>query len=291
MMLHPISIDKQRGHCYVVNVSGGRTSAYMLRCILSHNGGVLPEGVCAVFANTGKEREETLDFVYRMEKEWGVDIGWVEYDYHPWARGVSGKPRHTWKGVDHYTASRRGEPFATLMRVKKMVPNVTQRICTHHLKVRAIEGYVSHRYGCRRGDIVHVLGIRKDEPGRATRILDECQRLIPLWHAGVTREVVNAYWESSTFDLQLSYEHRYGNCDLCFLKGERDRVRLIAEEPERVDWWINQERLIGNTFRSNKSYQELQAMSTHYSEQMDLDLELDVLDGFGNEQIHDCYCG
>lgn len=47
----------------VVNVSGGRTSAYMLRRVLDACGGRLPADVFAVFCNTGDEREETLRFV------------------------------------------------------------------------------------------------------------------------------------------------------------------------------------------------------------------------------------
>ena len=47
----------------LVSFSGGRTSAYMLRRILDACGGRLPAGVHAVFANTGRERAETLRFV------------------------------------------------------------------------------------------------------------------------------------------------------------------------------------------------------------------------------------
>ncbi len=48
----------------LISFSGGRTSAYMLWQILAAHGGQLPDDVHICFANTGKEREETLRFVH-----------------------------------------------------------------------------------------------------------------------------------------------------------------------------------------------------------------------------------
>ena len=47
----------------VVSFSGGRTSGYLLKHVLDAYGGQLPGDVSVVFANTGMERPETLDFV------------------------------------------------------------------------------------------------------------------------------------------------------------------------------------------------------------------------------------
>ena len=47
----------------VISFSGGRTSGYMLKHILDTHGGRLPEDLSVVFANTGMERPETLDFI------------------------------------------------------------------------------------------------------------------------------------------------------------------------------------------------------------------------------------
>ena len=58
----------------IINVSGGRTSAYMLRRILDACDGALSADVHAVFANTGKERAETLTFLHRCAEEWGIRI-------------------------------------------------------------------------------------------------------------------------------------------------------------------------------------------------------------------------
>jgi len=64
----------------IVSFSGGRTSGLMLWSILQAHGGSLPESVKVCFANTGKEREETLDFVQACASNWQTQIVWLEHD-------------------------------------------------------------------------------------------------------------------------------------------------------------------------------------------------------------------
>lgn len=66
---------------FVVSFSGGRTSGLMLRKILDAYDGKLPDCGRVVFCNTGKERQETLDFVERCSIEWDVPVTWLEYRY------------------------------------------------------------------------------------------------------------------------------------------------------------------------------------------------------------------
>ena len=65
-------------HYHVLNVSGGLSSAYMLWLHLQENGGQLADGTVVLFANTGKEREETLQFVDDLTTYWGVPITWLQ---------------------------------------------------------------------------------------------------------------------------------------------------------------------------------------------------------------------
>lgn len=74
----------------------------MLHRILDTHGGAIPNDVHVVFANTGKEREETLRFVHECSIEWGVKIRWVE-----WRDSKPG-----FAEVGYNSASRLGEPFA-----------------------------------------------------------------------------------------------------------------------------------------------------------------------------------
>lgn len=63
----------------LISFSGGRTSAFLLKQILDAHGGTLPADVHVAFANTGKERPETLDFVRECSERWNVKIRWLEY--------------------------------------------------------------------------------------------------------------------------------------------------------------------------------------------------------------------
>ena len=57
-----------------VSFSDSRTSEYILRRVLDAHGGTLPHDARVVFANTGKEREETLVFVEEVSQRWGVPV-------------------------------------------------------------------------------------------------------------------------------------------------------------------------------------------------------------------------
>jgi len=71
-----------------ISFSGGRTSAYMLNRIIEANNG-LPDRAVVTFANTGREMQQTLDFVNECSERWGVPIAWLEYD-RPMAKQGTG---------------------------------------------------------------------------------------------------------------------------------------------------------------------------------------------------------
>lgn len=230
--------------------SGGRTSGLMLRRTLDAHGGTLPADCRAIFLNTGREREETLEFVRDCGEQWGVDIVWVE------RRRVPGEPA-TAVRVTFDTASRNGEPFDALIDERSYLPNPVTRFCTEELKIKTTKRYLmtlgyEHWTSC--------VGLRFDEPKRVARIhASKRERetvATPLYDARITVADVAAFWKAQPFDLRLqSYE---GNCDLCFLKGFAKRVRIIEERPELAAWWVGAERRIGATFRAHEpSYQRV----------------------------------
>lgn len=115
-----------------ISFSGGRTSAYMLWRVLQSNGGKLPEDCIVCFANTGKEREETLRFVRDCAANWNVPIIWLEYRDDEQGYAV----------VDFDTASRNGEPFEAIIRKRQYLPNPVTRFCTVELKIRTMHKYL-----------------------------------------------------------------------------------------------------------------------------------------------------
>ena len=113
---------------HVLNVSGGRSSGFMLRKVLDAHGGALPPRCEAVFANTGRERPETLDFVAALTEQWGVPVTWLEFDYRPDREPGSGRTKYRARVVSRETASLDGEPFDALLDSGAWLPSMTARI-------------------------------------------------------------------------------------------------------------------------------------------------------------------
>lgn len=238
----------------LISFSGGRTSGYMLHQIVQAHGGTLPDDVVVVFANTGKEREETLRFVHECGVRWNVPIVWVEFLKR------SGPMAERYEVVGYNSASRNGEPLARLIASKKYTPNSAMRFCTEEAKVNTIRAYLEDARNMLGG--AKVLGLRHDE-GR--RLLtgyaknaeggDPWPRFYPLDKAKISKSDVMAFWAAQDFDLGLrGYE---GNCDLCFLKGRGTLKALIRENPGAADWWIEQERVGKGRFVTEYSYADL----------------------------------
>lgn len=232
-----------------ISFSGGRTSAYMLHRILDAHDGVLPGNAVVAFANTGKEREETLRFVHECGVRWGVKIHWLEWR----ADGF--------EHVGFNSASRNGEPFAQLLKGKSFLPNWQARFCTQHLKVEVLNGFAAE-LGWVPGEYSEVIGLRYDEGMRVMRGLENADKrgircVYPLSKAKVTKADVMAFWAMQPFDLGL--EPWEGNCDLCFMKGRGIRKRIIADDPTRADWWAAQEAMTGGFFDRRDRYAALAA--------------------------------
>lgn len=259
----------------LISFSGGRSSGYMLWRILQASGGSLPDDIKVAFANTGKERPQTLDFVRDCGERWGVDIAWLEYipDDDPQAR---------WRRVDYTTASRQGEPFDALIVRKRALPNPSMRICTVHLKLRVAKFFCEQAVGWEHWS--NVLGLRADEASRLGRVrANNPDNVMPLAEAGITKADVHDFWRAHNFDLRLpsiGNTTPHGNCDLCFLKGAGTISRMMAAEPELAMWWIKAEAT--HRFRSDRpSYATLlQAVQ----DQQAFD--------FGDlDELNDCVCG
>jgi len=220
-----------------ISFSGGRTSGYMLYKILEANNG-LPDRAKVIFTNTGREMEQTLDFVQECSDRWNVNIVWLEYDI------VDGKV--TYKEVNHETASRNGEPFEKLIQYKKVLPNVLMRFCTIELKIRTAKRYLRNPLELGWRNWVNAVGIRYDEPTRLNtkQKKDVFTRWFPLGENKVTAQMIDDFWAKKNFKLNLPVVRNktmYGNCDGCFLKSEDQLAMLCKEFPEKFEWWLDLE--------------------------------------------------
>jgi 3'-phosphoadenosine 5'-phosphosulfate sulfotransferase (PAPS reductase)/FAD synthetase len=261
----------------VISFSGGRTSAYMLYRIIQENNG-LPDEAIVCFANTGKEDEATLKFVNDCEKNWGIEIHWLEYQ--------SEKPK--FKKVNFETASRNGEPFEAMINDKKMLPNNFMRFCTSELKINTIRKYLKS-IELDIEDDAHLVGIRADEPRRIARVgIDMC----PLAKDGITSHHIKEFWENNDFDLNLPKvgQNKLSNCDLCFMKGDATLVSLIQDNPKRAEWWIKMEKQAKQMLtEKHKTFTpSFRKNQTGYEEMMKF--SVNQLDMFSDNAIG-CFCG
>lgn len=288
-MTDPYRIPDDGWH-YTVNVSGGLSSGYLLRHVLNAHDGELPANASAVFANTGKEMPQTLDFVRDMQERWDVPITWLEYHYRPDAKGGQGHPKQHYRVVDWKTAARAGEPFEDLIQDRRYIPNVSRRLCSAELKVGTVKRWLwrEHRISDKRHR--RILGIRYDEPRRWGKAMnEECQTRYPMALAEVTKADVLAYWEKSNFTLQLPTNGLMGNCDLCFLKTPRKIIQILREQPDMADWWIRMEGL-RNQFSRQQATSFLEKYT--YTEMREIARGQPELD-FGADGVTeiDCFCG
>ena len=204
----------------LVSFSGGKTSAMMCSLMLADK---TPEDdLVFVFANTGQEREETLEFVDACDKHFGLNLVWVEADvYHGERKGTA------FKTVSFETASRAGEPFEEVIK-KYGIPNQAYPHCTRELKLAPIHAYVKSIGWT---DYLTAIGIREDEQ---RRIKDKPEFIYPMNEKGIDKVDVNVFWEEMPFNLQLK-EHE-GNCSWCWKKSDKKIMMLIKSHKEIFDF-------------------------------------------------------
>ncbi len=218
----------------VISFSGGLTSAYMTYNLLNDLDYDEWE-IIVVYGNTGKEREETLEFIRDCDTYFNFNTVWVEAVINP-LKGAG--TRH--KVVDFNTASRNGEPFEAML-YKYGIPNISCKHCTRELKINPIRSYAKNEMGWSK--FYTAIGIRSDEAHRMSKDAAKYWYIYPLvTDYQACRKDVNRFWMQQDFTLNLkSYE---GNCDLCLEKSDRKIITIANERPQSVDWW----RDMGNKF-------------------------------------------
>lgn len=270
----------------VVSVSGGQTSAFLAL-------------VCAtwppydarqkhyVFANTGAEHPETLDFLRRIDEHWGLGIVWVEARYA--ADGT-----HSHEVVTHETASRGGEPFAAMCARYGLPSHGHGRMtCTRELKVRTIRSYL-RSIGLQRNTYDTAIGIRVDEIDRMSINAKRDRIVYPLVEQHVTRETIEDFWARKEW--RLAIPNYLGNCVTCFKKSDRKLFQIAREMPDAFDLFRRLEEQYSHVgaaaragkrvrlFRGFRSVDDLVSDARRgVSDDMDAGLCAETCEGFGEE--------
>ncbi|TSJ40956.1 hypothetical protein FO440_14565 [Mucilaginibacter corticis] len=212
----------------VFNLSGGKSSAYMT--ILCEPA---PDDI-VLFTDTGREHPATYKFLDEIEKHEGFKIHRAAYT-HRRSPGLTG--------------------FDALTKWKRYLPNRVRRICTVELKIMVARRYLRPLIGLK---FEQYIGFRADEERRVRNYKSTYKGTVtkfPLYEKGITKAMVDAFWLSKPYTLEIPAIQ--GNCDLCFLKGKNNIIKLMAAYPEMADKWISDEKRSGNTFFPDVSYQQL----------------------------------
>lgn len=216
-----------------VSFSGGRTSALMCKLIkdsLSDHFELL-----FVFANTGREDEDTLRFANDVDRHFDLGLVWVE------AVVSAGRVASSAQVVNYQTASRQGEPFEAVV-AKYGIPNASFLHCTRETKTNPMHSYVQDVVRWERGTYYTALGIREDEPRRVKDKAIGQWIVYPLAHWWpMDKQDVLDYWESCAWNLAIP--ERDGNCVDCHKKSDKKLALIAKEHPERFAFPIKLDQL------------------------------------------------
>lgn len=240
----------------LISFSGGETSARMLLYILEQRREEF--NIVVVFANTSREREETLLFAHQVDTLIDVDIVWIE------AKFEGGKGAG-YTVTDYDNAKRNGEVFEDCIKAYG-IPNQSYPHCTRELKTQPITRFAKDHF---KGEEYYTaIGIRADEIDRVNGKHKELKYWYPLVSdLYTTKQHVNLYWKHQPFRLELKgYE---GNCDFCWKKSNRKLLTLIIENPSVVDWWNEMEIKYGDYVPPHRNRADVDGVITFFRGNLD----------------------
>ena len=233
----------------VISFSGGETSAYLCKWLLDNKSN--DYNMIFIFANTGDEEEETLNFVNNCSTEWNINIIWVEALVNHKER-ISSKH----KIVNFHTASRNREPFIEVIK-KYGIPNQNFLHCNRELKLNPINSYIKS-IGWENYETA--IGIRIDEIDRVNINRKRFNLIYPLIELKpTTKQEINNWWENQNFRLNLkSY---YTNCRTCWKKSDVVLAKIYKENPYYFEFNKQMELIYGKDkyvfFRRGRSTEKL----------------------------------
>jgi len=218
----------------LISFSGGETSGFMLWWLLKNKSDEYDFKI--VFANTGRENNETLEFVKKCAEHFGVEIIWIESNV--WGN-VKKKTKHV--VVTYETATRNQDwkfrdntPYEEMVK-KYGIPNISNRFSTRELKDRPIQSYM-RSLGYSDNDYYIFIGIRYDE---MDRMIDEMKNprnfIYPLikWMKW-TKKHVNFWWSQMPYRLILKGWE--GNCVTCYKKTLEKLMQIFIDDAWKFDF-------------------------------------------------------
>lgn len=213
----------------IINFSGGLSSALMT--ILEYN----KDTDIVIFCDTGREHPKTYKFLNDFEAYENIPIQRLIYE------------------------NEFGKGFTALYTKKKIIPNRQFRTCSVELKINLATRYC--RKDLKLKNFEWIIGFRYDEKNRVEKY--ECQNYkkpkFPLHERKIVLDDVYNFWKNKKYTLEIP--RILGNCDLCFLKGKNNIIKIMQHYPEFAKKWIDDEKRNGKTFFKDISYSQLLSIS------------------------------
>lgn len=198
-------------------------------------------------ANTSKERKESLEFMNACDKYFGLNLVWVEAEFHE--KGVGCTP----KIVSYKNLKRNGEVFEQGIK-KNGIPNKANKWCNRDMKVEVLRKYADSVFGRKNYSIA--VGLRSDEMDRVRKDYKTNNIFYPLMDRKISSRDRNLFWKNQPIKIKIPAFK--GNCDLCFAKSNRKLMTILKEEPDRAVWWKKMVKKYGSIpIEGQKSYNEL----------------------------------
>lgn len=243
----------------MVTVSGGRSSAMMARHIQTSDAYKDYEKLY-VFANTGLERPETIQFLKYIETYWGIPLVKIEGVYSDiMGVGVG------YKIVDWDTLDMTGKPYEGAVMHKNKgdyrgLPHQDAPYCSEMTKTIPCKKLCDEIFGV--NNYKKAIGYRlEDVPKRisyAEMKIDK-SRIFPLlqdFEVPINKRILTAFWAKQPF--KLGIKSSLGNCELCWKKSDTHLIEAINYGSRFLEWQKNMEDMYGNvSFRGNRSISDL----------------------------------
>lgn len=187
-----------------------------------------------VMANTSKERIESLEFMDKCDKHFGLNLIWVEAEINQEA-GVG----TSYKLCKYEDLKTNGEIFEDGIK-KYGIASVANKWCNREMKTVPMKKFADDIFGSNNYSIA--IGIRIDEIDRVSNSYDSNNIFYPLIEHNIDHRERNSFWAESP--IRITIPAFKGNCDLCFEKSRRKLLTIIKEDGDVVsDWWDEMENL------------------------------------------------
>lgn len=261
------------------------TSAFMAQWLWIHKRKEFD--IHFIFANTGLENEETLQFVEQVSDHWGFHVFWIE------AKVMHGEKKSSgYEIVSPEIASRNGEPFEQVIK-KYGIPNMKFPHCTRELKERPINAWAKEHLI----DYHTAIGIRCDEADRMNPKAKEKKLCYPLISMQpMTKPMINFFWQHQPFRLNL--KDYQGNCKTCWKKSDIKLWKIAQEKPSHFDFMNKMEDKYGlqakkdidkriTFFRNNRSAKDILRQAGELSQQTSIEF-YDLVGGDSCEVFSEC---